>query len=628
MSEPPAEPGATSPDPEQESAAGDLPTAVPGASSGSRAGVNPAPTESSAEDDEDEAPMALPPPLIGRDPSASTPNPAESRPAVTGRRKPGPSWVTLGTVTLGLLVAFVLCAPWLASQSLLNETARRSVRAVGGENAGVVQARLGWTSGLTLDRVYLPDARPGMPALVLRELRLDTNLVQGASGYFWGDTVVAKLVAREGRISFGQAPAEPAPVGSATPAPPTSEAEASEPFRLPFPIRPSIDFSGIDLEIHWQPGDVDPRRAVFSGIRASGGGLIKPDLALQLDEGLSFSVDSLSVERLEDAGPAQVFGLEDAEFSTERLVVPAPEEFTAFAVDTRFAIQAKRLRFEDIRLHDVSAELGFKEGVADLKLGAKEERGALTLSSTTDMRDPLRWPCTLDLQLSELDLSPELRARMPLLIPLVAATSADTGTPGLPPLSLKLDATFDVVFDEDGAFDEDATASTIQGQGEFTLSKGQLHSSLLIDGYVRALLNVSVASFTEKLVPPVFEVDEVKGSFSVEDGVVTLPRIELRAPRLGLLIAGTVRFDGSFEVLVTTLLPEGELGVAQKLAKAIDQAGGVTLFGNLTDQTVDFRLPPADAILAAVQAQGVVESLGTATGDLGDRFRELLEKGK
>ena len=128
--------------------------------------------------------------------------------------------------------------------------------------------------------------------------------------------------------------------------------------------------------------------------------------------------------------------------------------------------------------------------------------------------------------------------------------------------------------------------------------------------------------------PPVLEVEGVEGSFTIEDGVVTLPRIVLRAKQLGLLLAGTVRFDGTYELLVTTLLPEGELNPAQALAKAVDAAGGVTLFGNLAEGSVDYRLPPADALLAAVQAQGVLETLATASGELGAELRDLLKKSK
>ena len=91
---------------------------------------------------------------------------------------------------------------------------------------------------------------------------------------------------------------------------------------------------------------------------------------------------------------------------------------------------------------------------------------------------------------------------------------------------------------------------------------------------------------------------------------------------------GTVRFDGTYELLVTTLLPEGELNPAQALAKAVDAAGGVTLFGNLAEGSVDYRLPPADALLAAVQAQGVLETLATASGELGAELRDLLKKSK
>ncbi|MCA8924376.1 MAG: hypothetical protein KDD82_21380 [Planctomycetes bacterium] len=620
MSEPEPEPGVPDPaNPQRESAAGDAPTRPP---EGPRPEDEDAPAEASDPSGED-LQLALPPPLIGRDPSVHAAPVQPAAPAPKAAR--APSWITLGVATLALGVLLVLTAPWLASASLLSETARRSLQTVGGERAGVVHASLGWNDGLSLDRVYLPDAQETLPAIVLRELRLETNLLQGVSGYLWGDTVVAKLVAREGRIAFGTH--EAAAVSSASAGAPSSAAPAAEPFHLPFPLRPSIDFANLDLEIHWQPGEVEPRRALFRGLSATGGGLIGKDLALQLDDGLAFHVDTLSVERVEEAGPALVFGLEDADFSTERLIVPAPEAFSAQAVNTRMAIKAPRARFGDLRLSDVSAELAFRDGVCDLSCAGREARGGLKFTSHHVMRDPERWPSTLQLELDQLKLTPDLRAQMPILIPLLAATSSAGGA-GLPAVSLKLDVAFDVVYTPEGAFDQEATTRTAQGSGSFALSPGLLSTSLLIDGYVRALLNVSVSTITERLVPPVLEVEGVEGSFTIEDGVVTLPRIVLRAKQLGLLLAGTVRFDGTYELLVTTLLPEGELNPAQALAKAVDAAGGVTLFGNLAEGSVDYRLPPADALLAAVQAQGVLETLATASGELGAELRDLLKKSK
>lgn len=572
-------------------------------------------------------PAPQPDPQAGPQPSL----PGPLRPEASPRPLPAPPAPERGSCVRRLVVTgavgalLVVLGPWLLTHSVLTAGLRRSLVGVAGPQAGIGRASLGWRTGLALEQLLLPEPPAGSPAVLMGELRVETDLVSGARGWWFGTPVSGRLVLRRTAIEYVVPPANlAAPPAAGGEAPPRESAPGA-PLELPCPLLPSLDLSGLDLVTTWTPGGASPRRATLRQMQASGGGQVERDLGLDLDQGFECRLEELRLERLAGPeGPAETLLAVDAPtFSTRRLKLPPLALFATREVVTDMAVQAPVLRAGGVRLTDLVGTLAFADGRARIGLGAAATQGKFELETTLDLRDAARWPMDLRVQLRDVQLTGDLAQAAPYLVPLLRAHRTSGGQSGLPPVTLELAGKLELLFDPAGALDTPRSLDTLTGQGVLRLGGGQLSSSLLIDGYLRALTGLGVASLLRGLIPAGWPTTGVEARFELPgQGRVRLPGLVVRSGAVDLEIAGETRFTGELDVTVKTL-GEGKAGVPA-LLEAIDDAGGIRLQGNLATGEVRPVLPDASALLEAARRRGVLELIQQQV--TGGALKEALQK--
>lgn len=546
-----------------------------------------------------------PPPLV----NAGPPPPA---PPERG------SWTRRGLVLLGLFALMLILGPWLLTHSLLTSSLRRSLQSVGGEEALVGNAAIGWRSGLTVEQLSLPKPPEGAPAVLLGQLRLETDLISGASGWFFGTPVKARLVMRRTSVDYTVPPANLAQ------APPPAQEGSRAPLELPCPLLPSMEIEGFDLACTWTPGAVSPRRATLLGMNAKGGGQVERDLAMDLDQGFECTLEELRIEQLDGPeGPGKtLLVIEKPSFRTARLKLPPLALFSTNQVETEMSLTVPVMRVANMRFTDMAGKLVFAQGKARMELGATAPQGRLEMTSALDLSKADRWPAELNVAVKQMQLTGDLAKAAPYLVPLLRAHRTKGGT-GLPPIDLGLDAKLALTYDAAGALDWETSLNTLAGKGTFAMGPGNLSSSILIDGYTRALTGLGISSLLAQVLPRGWTTKGVSAAFELPGGgIVKLPRLEIRNDVVPLEITGQTKFSGEFELQVKTL-GEGKEGLAAVL-EAIDDAGGIWLTGDLTTGTISPRLPEMSALVDAARKRNVLALLQENVS--GGKLKEALEK--
>jgi hypothetical protein len=154
------------------------------------------------------------------------------------------------------------------------------------------------------------------------------------------------------------------------------------------------------------------------------------------------------------------------------------------------------------------------------------------------------------------------------------------------------------------------------------MGPGTLSSSLLIDGYLRALTGLGVASLLQGVLPAGWPTRGAEATFELPgQGRVRLPRLLIRLQGVDLEVSGESRFDGPFQLTVKTA-GEGQEGLLAVL-EAIDDVGGVRLRGDLAAGSVEPELPALEPLLEAARRRGVLELLQAQV--TGGSLREALE---
>lgn len=556
--------------------------------------------------------------------SDPTPAPTEPLPPQEPAPAPAPppprargSWTRRLLVLAGLLALALVLGPWLLTHSVLTASLRRSLQAVGGPEALVGRAAIGWRDGLVVEQLLIPEPPEGAPAVVLGQLRLETDLLSGASGWFFGTPVRARLVMRETSVDYVVPPAN---LGAEPPPPEGKRA----PLELPCPLRPSMELEGLDLVCTWTPGAVSPRRATLLGMSARGGGQVERDLAMDLDQGFECRLQELRLEQLDGPeGPGRtLLVIEAPVFRTARLKLPPLALFSTNQVETEMSLEVPVMRAGNVRFTDLAGKLVFQQGKARMELGASAPQGRMELKTALDLSRPDRWPAELEVALKQVQLTGDLARAAPYLVPLLRAHRVPGGA-GLPPVDIGLSGALELTYDAAGALDWEASLNSLVGRGTFAMGPGNLSSSALIDGYARALAGLGISGLLADFVPAGWPTTGARATFELPGGgVVKLPRLEIRSRAVDLEVSGETRFSGEFELSIRTL-GEGKEGVAAVL-EAIDDAGGIRLTGNLATGELSPRLPEPGALLEAARRRGVLELLQERV--TGGRLKDALEQ--
>jgi hypothetical protein len=530
-----------------------------------------------------------------------------------------------------ILITGIALGPWLISLTVLTYSVRGSMQGALGPQVQLAYVGMGWRDGFQLERILIDDPPPGMPKTILGYLHIDTDLVDGLTGVATGNEVGGRMVVRHARFEIdlplpasGEPKPEPSP--EATPGEPPSEGpDLTQLPDLPCAFRPRLELEDLDFLVGWAPEGATPLKMLLLGLNGGGGGYIARDMALDLDQGIDMTFDEIVVESLPTDGPAQtLLWLEKPHFTATRLEVPSPRLASPLTATTAMRLEIPRLRVGDVLIREAVGTADLAAGVVALGLSAGLPIGTVKQALSIDVRDDASWPITLELGLVAAGLEGDLARTVPYLVPLLLASETPTG-PGLPPLTLTLKLDGSAVFGPTGAVDTKASLNSLVGGGEFELAPGSLVNSRLIDGYAKALIGLGVFGLVDGIFPSKFEFQGAKGGFTVGDGKVVLPQIEIRSDALGLVLSGETRFDGPYQVNLKSLPGEGQTGGVWDLVRALDDAGGVTLRGSLLDGSVEPVLPDLSKLARAAQARGALDLLKKGVGsDLRAPLEDVL----
>lgn len=580
---PPAE---ATPAPATEAAAAEAPTTGPAPAPATEVSASQAPSPATA---------------MGAAPGASAP----ASPPPSARRR----WARRLGVAAGLALLALLLGPWLLSATVLT-AAVRTVLARGDQPGGLGRAELSWSSGLRLDRVLVPSHREGVgPRVLLDGLSVELPLARAVVAAATGGTVPVRVVVGRGRIELDLPADADAGDDDSTPAPaPEPDAEQGEAMTLPCAVAAELVVEGLDisLSIGGAPGAA-PMRLSVRGLKVDGGAAVERTTAVALPRGFHASIDELRLEAPELLeGPLVIEG---GALELERLAVTAPtgQGLPLERVSLAARLVAPRADAEGSPLRDLTLDLSLERGELSVGVAMVTQGGTIELRTRAAPTDPRRIPLRIALQLDDVHLSGRLARALPYLVPILQATTAPTRTGpvvGLPPVSIKGAGAFDLVTSADGTPLLDETLRTLSGGGDFSVAPGSFTASRAIDGYARGLLGLSVSSYLDGLLPPGLKFDGASGAFQVAGGEVVLPAIDLRAPSLHLRLQGKAGFDGRYGLNVRAVEAGGGPAVA-KVLQIIDQAGGVSLEGDLGADTCTPTLPDPARLEAALRGAGL-----------------------
>ena len=519
-----------------------------------------------------------------------------------------------------ILITAIALGPWLLSLTVLASTMRGSLQGALGKSSTLATAGMGWTTGFQLREVLIKDPPAGVPKIILGFFHVDTSLLDGLSGVATGNEVGGRMIVRHARFELdlplpaSGAPAEPADEPTDEPEAPASDEPSTPPDLtklpdLPCAFKPSLELEDLDFILGWAPEGATPLKVMLLGLSGGGGGTIARDLALDLDQGIDMAFEEIVLESRPKDGPAETLLLiEKPRFVAQRLQVPSPRLANPFTATTAMRLEVPRIVMGDVEIREVVGTTDLDQGVIALGLSARLPVGTFSDKLSVDIRDEQRWPITFELGLDTAGIEGDLAKLVPYFVPVMLATETPVG-PGLPTLTLDLKLSGAANFDPAGAVDAKASLDSLLGKGSFAISPGSLINSKLIDGYAKALVNLGVFGLVDGVFPARFEFAGAEGSFEVGGGGVTLPALELRSSKLGLVLTGETRFDGTFRVNLKSLPAEGQTGKVWQIVRALDDAGGVTLQGSLIDGTVQPVLPDLQKLIAAAQARGALDMI-------------------
>lgn len=565
---------------------------------------------------------AAPPPAAPAVPAAPVPEPAPAPaqepapppdvPAPAPRRRLRAA--AFAALALGLLL---FLGPWLLSATVLTPLVRGGLGR-GGQPGELGRAEVSWTRGLRLAGLSIPAGREGAgPRVLLDGVTVDVSLARAAVAAATGGTLPVRVVVGRGRIEL-DLPADagepttpgPAPAPEPTPEPTPPGEPSGAPATLPCAVTAEVVVEGLDVAISVSDPGAPPVRLEVRGLVVTGGAALARSAALDMPQGLRTSIEALRLEApglLE--GPLVVEG---GALEVRRLSLAPPgaaPPLERVALEAR--LSAPRAEFEGTPLRNLVLDITLVDGKLDLAVTAATQGGRLDLRASTRPTDLRRIPVDLDLALTDIQVGGPTARALPYLVPLLHATTVPAGgapVVGLPPVSIRGEGRLDLITGDDGAPLLDDSLRTLAGKGEFTLGRGSFAASRAIDGYARALLGLGVASYLDGLLPPGLRFGGAAGRFEVAAGLVTLPGIDLKSEAVDLRISGQASFDGPYRLNVRTLDAAGGAAVKQVL-QVIDDAGGVTIEGDLVQGTCAPALPDAAKLEAAGRSAGLPDVL-------------------
>ncbi len=537
-------------------------------------------------------------------PDDAVPEPAPAAPASPRRRR-----ARRLVIAAAALLALVVLGPWLLSATVLTAFVRGAL-ARGEQPGGLGEAELSWSRGLRLERLLIPSHREGVgPRVLLDRVAVEVPLARAALAAATGGTVPVRVVIGRGRIEL-DLPADADAGGEATPPPesppePEPEPEAgTEPeagdMSLPCAVAAELVVEGLDIDVTLGAGTpttdgaaAPPMRLAIRGLKVDGGAAGEATTAVAMPREFRASIDAL---RLEAPGLLDApLLIEGGAFVIERLAVaaPTPGALPLERVSLVARLLAPRADAEGAPLRDLKLDLSLAQGELNLAVSLVTQGGTIALGTRTAPTDPRRIPLKIALDLDDIHVGGPTARALPYLLPLLHATTVSTRSGpvvGLPPVSIKGEGAFDLITGDDGAPLLEETLATLTGSGEFALASGSLAASRAVDGYARALTGLSVARYLDGLLPAALAFDGAAGRFEVAGGEVKLPAIDLRAPSLHLRLQGHASFDGKYRLNVRAV--EAAAGpLAAEVLRVVDQAGGVTIEGDVASGTCAPALP-------------------------------------
>ncbi|HZU98435.1 MAG TPA: AsmA-like C-terminal region-containing protein [Planctomycetota bacterium] len=557
------------------------------------------------------------------------------------------------------VLVLVIAFPAIASATFLTGTVRGALQKQFGAGAEVQKVALGWSSGLVIEKVKLPSskiaAKDHPVAVDLEGVNVQFSLPAMIKAVLThgevtetievGKAVVYLELHPGGKTNLDMPESQPA----ASPGPMTSsqgntgtsdttttaQVTSSEALELPCSATATLNVKSIDLEIADMTSSTGVvQRTVLKNLHAGFIAHVDRDTSAQLktldEKDATVSFDDCTVTQ-ETPGKPPVLVIE---VEKPRVVTPlvyaghapksaeqAPIKAVAKAhqVNATPTIDVPRIHGDgfDLRTLAIHATAGNQYGKQKLHATISgvlkgDHEGGITLETTADLdAGKGKLPASYELHLDKVDISGAVAKTLNKVLPVLGGTDKG-GKQQLPQLSFDTTGTAEVRFKADDSFDKDPTLKTIAQKGGLKTGPGSFDGSAILQGLGQAFEKLQLKDVLDKAVggQGLFAFDGVTETFHIENGVVTIDKLDLARQGFGLSLSGTVDFSGHYRMaihFVDAMYAKLDPDVA-KVLKCVDKAGGIGVDGTL-DGGCSVATPPGDVLAKAMLEGGALDIL-------------------
>lgn len=542
-------------------------------------------------------------------------------------------------VLFALLGATLLVLPTVASATFLRGVVRGQLQAQVGPNADVGKVSFGWTTGVSVDSLLIPSGGVAKVkdrnAVELERVRARVSVPALVKAAATGGEAQASLEVEnariylelhpDGKINIPLAEGDAKAAAKPEPKPESKTSEAT----LPCSALSTVDIRKIDLEIADMTSSTGVvQRIVLRGLNVGLTAALAKDLSAKLDtlaaDGSTVAFDDLTVTREEPGkAPVTVIAIEKPTIVARvafagreppsAAQAPMASLAAAHRLDGKPLVRVARVHGQGFDLRDLAVDVVLEKAKATLQIagilkGAHE--GKVRLAVALDLGQRPKLPVDLDVKLETIDVGGPLAGAIETLLPVLSGAS---NPEKLPPLTLGTKGTLACVFAADESVQREPTLRSIKDTGELALGSGSLEGSRILEGFASGFKELGLEEvLAQAMGGKGLSFDAVKETFSIEDGTVTIPKLELSRDGFGLALAGKCSLEGRYEFAIH-LDPKiyARLGQdAGKLLKAVDDAGGIGVAGVLGGEC-KVAVPPSDVLAKALLANGAVDIFRT-----------------
>ena len=556
-----------------------------------------------------------------------------------------------------LLAVLIVFLPTLLTKFVLKGQVKSQLaKQTGGGDVSRVE--LGWSTGLLVDGLTIPSAAPwakrkDIPAVKLDHFAAKLSVPAAIKAAATGGEVLTTLEAQKATIYLelhpggktnialpepapGAQPATTAPADSGPGNGKTADGKPAEAKPLPCTAKAILDCKEFDIEVADCTSSTGAiQRTVLKGFKFGVEADVAKDMTTQVTalkdapapvssgaagSPRAMSFDTLKITLEQPGKPDKLviamdqFALDlSATYHGPRSptadLAPMPALVAVHQVDAKPVVTIARVWSDDFDMNALTVATTIETPGAGQKVLRMlidgvlkgQHQGKVHLVVTCDLCGKTRLPVNVDVNLENVDISGSVAKYAPTLLPVLGGATNQTGSQGLPPLTLATKADVSCAF-ENGVFQQDPTLKSVKDDGNLKLGPGNFEGSKMLQGFLEGFDKMDLKDIATKAMgESPFKFDGLEQVFNVKDGTINIPKLALDRQNGSLLMDGTCTFAGDYKFgmhVDQDSLKRLEPDVA-KLMACVDKAGGVMIEGKVGGEYT-VTTPPADKLARAM----------------------------